>query len=232
MISIIIPTWNEEKYLPKILNCIKNQTYKDYEIIVADAGSTDSTTKYAKKYGCKVVKGGMPSIGRNNGAKIAKGKILLFLDADVQFDNNFLENSVNEIRSREIDVAGTYIYPLSDKLIDKIFLGTFNFWTYATQLFYPNAFGGGLFCENELHKKIKGFDKNIKLSEDMDYAKRAGNIGKFRTLRTVKIGFSMRRYDGEGRLNVGFKLLLSFFYRIFFGEIKSDIFNYKMKYKR
>ena len=93
MISIIIPAYNEEKYLPKLLECIKKQTYKGYEIIVADAGSKDRTGQIAKKYGCKVVKGGMPAVGRNNGAKVAKGNILLFLDADVQINRDFIKKA-------------------------------------------------------------------------------------------------------------------------------------------
>ena len=90
MLSIIIPAYNEEKYLPRLLRCIKEQTYKDYEIIIADANSTDKTRQIAKKYGCKIAKGGLPAVGRNNGAKIAKGDILLFLDADAKFNKNFL----------------------------------------------------------------------------------------------------------------------------------------------
>ena len=232
-LSIIIPTWNEEDYLPKLLGCLKKQAFKNYEIIVADANSTDKTRQIARKYGCKIANsGGHPGIGRNNGAKKAKGKILLFLDADVKVESNFLENAVNEINNRDIDVAGTRIYPLSNKIIDKIFLGIFNFWISATQKFYQNAFGGGIFCKKKLHEKINGFDETIKLSEDMDYVKRAGKFGKFRILKSVKIGFSMRRYDNEGRLKVGLKLLLSVFHRIFLGEIKSDVFKYEMKYKK
>ena len=121
MISIIIPTFNEEKYLPKLLNCIKKQTYKNYEVIIADANSKDKTKAIAKKYGCKTVKGGLPAVGRNNGAKIAKDGILLFLDADVQFDKNFLENAVKEMKTRNLDAAGCYISPLSYNVIDKIF---------------------------------------------------------------------------------------------------------------
>ena len=231
-LSIIIPTWNEEKYFPKLLDCIKNQTFKNYEIIIADANSTDDTTRIAMRHGCKVVKGGLPSVGRNNGAKKAKGEILLFLDADVQFDNKFLENSINEIKDRNIDAAGTKIYPLSNKLIDRIFLRIFNFWSILTQGFYPNAFGGGIFCKKSIHKKINGFDETIKLSEDMDYVKRAGKIGKFRILKNVKIGFSMRRYENEGRFKIGFKLFLSAIYRLTVGEIRSNVFKYKMKYKK
>ena len=124
MISIIIPTLNEEKCLPKLLKCIKEQTYKYYEIIVADADSKDKTKQIARKFGCKVVKsGGLPAVGRNNGAKAAKGGILLFLDADSLIENNFLENAVNDMERRKLDAAGSYLYPLGNRLLDRFFFG-------------------------------------------------------------------------------------------------------------
>ena len=54
MLSIIIPTLNEEDYLPKLLDSITNQTFKDYEIIIADAGSKDETINIAQSYRCKM----------------------------------------------------------------------------------------------------------------------------------------------------------------------------------
>ncbi|MBW2976215.1 glycosyltransferase [Candidatus Woesearchaeota archaeon] len=231
MISIIIPAWNEEKYLPQLLDSIKNQTYRNYELIVADAGSKDQTVKIAKKYGCKVVKGGMPAVGRNNGAKAASGNILLFLDADVQLDNDFLKNASSEIRKRKIDVAGVYIHPLTNKLIDKIYLKIFNFCVFTTQFFYPNAYGGGIFCKKWLHNKLGGFDETIKLGEDLDYVQRCGKHGKFRIIQT-KINFSMRRFEKEGRLKVGVRHVLSAIYRVLFGQIRSDSFKYNLRYKR
>ncbi|PIV12587.1 MAG: teichoic acid biosynthesis protein, partial [Candidatus Nealsonbacteria bacterium CG03_land_8_20_14_0_80_36_12] len=97
MLSIIIPTLNEEKYLPSLLEEIKKQNFSDYEIIVADGGSEDKTVKIARNYGCKIVKGGLPAKGRNEGAKIAEGDILLFMDADNIFlPENFLKNLLEE----------------------------------------------------------------------------------------------------------------------------------------
>lgn len=232
MISIIIPAYNEEKYLPLLLKSIRNQTYKDYEIIVADAGSSDKTRQIARKYGCRIAKGGLPAAGRNNGAKAARGSILLFLDADVEFGGNFLKNAVNEFKKRELDIAGFYIHPIGNNAVDKIFFSIFNLWIFATQLFYPNASGSGILCRKWLHKKINGFDETIKLSEDMDYAKRCGKYGRFRIIKSAKSYIAMRRFDKEGRLNVGFKLLLSAFYRILFGEIRSDIFRYNLRYRK
>jgi len=232
MISIIIPAFNEEGYLPRLLESIKKQAYKNYEIIVADANSKDKTRQIAKRYGCRIVKGGMPAVGRNNAAKAAKGDILLFLDADIQFDKNFLKNTIKEFEERNLNVAGCYIRPLGNNIIDKIFFEIFNLWIFITQFFYPNASGSGIFCKKWLHKKVQGFDETIKLSEDMDYVKKCSRYGKFRILRTAKSYVSMRRFEKEGRFKVGLKLFLSALYRLFFGEIRSDVFKYNLRYKK
>ena len=65
MLSIIIPTLNEEKYLPLLLEAIKKQKVDgNLEIIVADAGSQDRTIEIARDFGCKIVPGGLPARGR------------------------------------------------------------------------------------------------------------------------------------------------------------------------
>ena len=97
MVSIIIPTLNEEEYLPRLLQSIKEQKYKDYEIIVADAGSQDKTLEVAKKYGAVITGGGHPGKGRNEGVKVAHGNAFLFLDADVSLPKNFLSEFMGEV---------------------------------------------------------------------------------------------------------------------------------------
>ena len=232
MISIVIPTWNEEKCLPKLLGSIKKQSYKNYEVIVADANSRDKTRQIAKKYGCRVVKGGMPAVGRNNGAKAAKGDILLFLDADVQLDKDFLKKALNEINKRKLDVAGAYTQPLTNNFIDEVYLKIFNFILFVTQFFYPNAYGGSIFCKKWLHEKVKGFDETIKLGEDLDYVQRCGKQGRFRFIKCIKVYFSMRRFEDEGRLKVGIRHFLSASYRILFGQIRSNMFKYNLRYRK
>ncbi|HLC50656.1 MAG TPA: glycosyltransferase [Candidatus Nanoarchaeia archaeon] len=233
MISIIIPTWNEEECLPKLLECIKKQSYKDYEIIVADANSKDKTVTIAKKHGCKIVKSGsLPGVGRNNGAKIAKGDILVFLDADVLLDNNFLKNAVKEFEKRKLDCASVKIVPQGNKFIDRLFLGAFNSWVIATQTFYPHAIGACIICRKELHNKIKGFDEKIAVAEDMEYVKRCAKYGKFRILKNSKVYFSMRRYESHGHLNVAAKIVLGEIHRMFAGELRKDVFNYQVRYRK
>ena len=103
--SIIIPTYNEEEYLPILLKSIKKQDFNSYEIIVADANSTDKTREIAEEYGCRVVDGGLPAVGRNNGAKVAKGEYLLFLDSDLELTEDYLRNVIYEFRMERLGIA-------------------------------------------------------------------------------------------------------------------------------
>jgi glycosyltransferase involved in cell wall biosynthesis len=103
-VSVIIPAYNEEKYIRKCLDSLLTQTYKDVEIIVIDDGSTDKTLKilrdYEKKYeNVKILtqKHKGPGEARNLGAKEAKGEILALVDADMEFDERYIEKLIEPI---------------------------------------------------------------------------------------------------------------------------------------
>lgn len=226
-LSIIIPTLNEARSLPALLSSIKDQDFTDYEIIVADNNSTDGTKRVAEESGCKIVPGGMPAVGRNNGAKIAKGKYLLFLDADVILSGNFINDAINEMEYKDIDVATCSIIPISEKMIDAILHEVANAYIFLTQYFYPHAPGFCILIKKKLHDKIGGFDESLKLAEDHDYVKRAEEEGKFRLLKKAKVFVSIRRLKSDGRLNVSTKYLLCELYRMMMGEIRTDAFRYK-----
>ena len=93
-VSIIVPTLNEEKSIQDFLGSLKKQTWKNFEIIVIDGGSTDKTVDIAKYHQAKViVKEELREFpSRNIGAKMAKGEILLFTCADVMFPSDLLAN--------------------------------------------------------------------------------------------------------------------------------------------
>ncbi len=226
MISIIIPTLNEEKYLPILLKAIKKQSYKDYEIIVADANSKDKTVKIAKKYGCKVVKGGLPPVGRNNGAKAAKGEFLLFLDSDVFFDKDFLQSLIKQFKSKKIDAMSAFINPDSGKLIDRIFTFITNIYYFLLQKISPHASGFYIFIKRDVHRKINGFNESLKLSEDHDYVIRASKVSRFSYLYRPQLTFSSRRFEKEGRLKLALIYIYAEIYRLFKKEIKRDIVKY------
>jgi glycosyltransferase involved in cell wall biosynthesis len=226
ILSIIIPTLNEEKYLPILLSQIKKQNFSDYEIIVADAGSTDRTVEIAQSFGCKIVKGGLPARGRNEGAKVAKGDILLFMDADnIYLPNGFLEKLIFEFKKRNLGVASFPIYPKGN-FIDKTcyffynkFVEIFQNWT----AFATNC----VLIKREIFEKVGGFDEQILIGEDHDLAKRAKKISKFGFIKTEPILTSPRRFELEGRIKTYGKYILAGVYMMFFGPVKKKIFEYR-----
>ena len=226
-ISVIIPALNEEKSLPYTLESIKEQYFNDFEIIIADAGSTDNTVAIAEKYGCKVVKGGMPAVGRNAGAKAASGGWLLFLDADVYLADKFMTFLIEEAQESGADIASCAIIPLSDKIIDQIMHATANAYINLTQYFYPHAPGFCIFVKKSLHNRIGGFDESLKLAEDHEYVKRAMEVGQYKILKKPKIYVSVRRLESDGRFNVAAKYVACEVYRAVLGEIRTDLFKYK-----
>lgn len=232
MLSIIIPTFNEEKFLPHLLNSLHKQTFKDFEIIVADNNSTDSTRAIALKAGTKVVSGGLPARGRNNGARIACSERLLFLDADVILPPDFLEKAISELIENNLDVASCYVQPLSEKRVDQFLHKTVNQYFRYTKKVFPHAPGFCIFSKKEIHQKIGGFDERIKLAEDHDYVSRASKISNFGFLQSVKIPVSVRRLDKDGRLNISAKYIVAEAHLIFLGPIYSNIFNYKFGYSQ
>ena len=198
-LSIIIPTYNEEEYLPILLKSIKEQDFEDYEIIIADANSKDNTIKIAKDYDCIVVEGGMPGVGRNSGAKVAKGEILLFLDSDLKLTLNYLQKLIDEIEEDGIDIGITQINPLSEKKRDKILHDLANWFMIAFEKIKPHGAGCyGIIAKKHLHDYHDGFDESLNFGEDTDYIERLAKNNKFKVLRNPKIYVSTRRLEEEG----------------------------------
>jgi glycosyltransferase involved in cell wall biosynthesis len=109
-VSAIIPTYNEERYISKCLDSLLAQDYEDLEIIVVDDGSTDKTAEiveeYVKKHDkIKLIGQGHrgPGAARNRGAEIAKGEILVLVDADMTFEKNYIFELTKPIRDGEAE---------------------------------------------------------------------------------------------------------------------------------
>ena len=105
--SIIIPNYNEEKYIRKCLDSIFNQTIDNtkYEVIVIDDGSTDKSVDIITKYNVKLLNSNRLGAGgaRNKGIDIAKGKYIILLDADdYLYKNNVLEKLDKELDNQDI----------------------------------------------------------------------------------------------------------------------------------
>lgn len=229
MISIIIPTLNEEHYLPKLLSSIKNQAYSDFEIIISDGGSTDNTKKIALDNNCKFIsdsKHHHHSWQRNNGADIALGDILIFFDADTILQDGFLEKVINEFESRNLFGAGFYIHFSPNKPSYNVYSFLYNFFCFFRQYFAPASIGAGIIARRETHNLIKGFDTEIYVAEDYDYCYRISRQGKFRMIKSIKLLYSSRRLEKEGGLAVGLKWGFMALYTLFNFKIKKKIIKY------
>lgn len=92
-ISIVVPTLNSEKTISKCMDSILSSSYRDYEVIIVDGGSSDKTLELLEGYEAKLIelKGAGAAKARNFGAKSADGNILLFLDSDVLIGRKGLE---------------------------------------------------------------------------------------------------------------------------------------------
>ena len=221
-LSIIIPTKNEEELLPRLLESITSQDFSDYEVIVADADSTDRTREIAADGGARVVDGGMPGVGRNNGARASSGDFLVFLDADVIIPEHFLKNLYNEMQERFIDVATCSIKPISNIQLDRIIHKLINLTILANLRVDPKAFGFCIFISRRLFDRVGGFDETIKVAEDNDLVKRASEYRPLRFINSTYIHVSVRRFEKEGRLAYMAKGIGLNVYRIFKGEIRYD----------
>lgn len=227
-ISVIIPAFNEEKLLPKLLGDLFKQSLQPDEVIVADADSTDCTAAKAREAGCRVVKGGMPAVGRNAGAAVANGELLIFLDADARISKHFLSLVQKEVDEKFLDLATCELVPISKEDIDKtLFLLTNLTVRLSSHTTNPRAAGSCIIVTKRLFERVGGFDQKLRLAEDHNFVKRACAFRKLQVLDSPKVRISVRRLTKEGRLRLINKYLKVELYLLFKGDITKDIIEYE-----
>jgi glycosyltransferase involved in cell wall biosynthesis len=228
IVSIIIPTYNEEKILESTLKAIRNQDYKKYEIIVSDSRSKDRTRAIAKKYRARVIvderKG--VSAGRNLGARFAKGEILLFVDADTVL----MENSVSEIVKSfsKTKVVGVTC-PIFPSKPNKKNLGMYL--TYnrlvkgSIRTNRPHVGGMCMALRKKSFFDVGAFDESIAAFEDVDMSLRISKKGKFVFNENTFAVTSPRRVEAWGH-SASFRKYLKFYLKYLMG-MKTKIDEYK-----
>ncbi len=200
MISIIIPACNEEKYLAETINAIKEQEYKEYEIIVVCDGCTDSTEKIARKFTKKVVslkRRVGPANAKNRGGDVATGSNLVFLDADTRLTAKTL-SEIAKVLEKDKGIIGTCkITPSNKALKHRFFMGLKN------RVMCPLGVSNGIiFCSKETFHDFKGFNPKLKKGEDGDFVRKIKKQRKFIILQTPIIS-STRRFEKKGYVKIG-----------------------------
>jgi len=226
-LSVIIPTLNEEKRLPALLQALQAQTRPPDEILVADAGSQDRTAEIAHQAGVRLIAGGRPAVGRNAGAHQARGDLLLFLDADVLPPPFFVEAFLREFQRRHLDVASPRIAPLEPTALNFLVCEITNLYLQIMEPISPHAPGFCLLARRPIHERIGGFDETVLLAEDHRYAQMANRVGRFGIATSVKIPVSMRRLEKEGLVRLAFKYAYSEIYALSGRPVHSLPFTYE-----
>ncbi|MCK7544039.1 glycosyltransferase [Marinobacter bryozoorum] len=193
-ISFIIPTLNEEKNLPRLLNSIqKTMGEFIYEVLVVDNGSNDKTQNIALTHNTKLLVDQEATIGglRNIGARSASYDILVFLDADISLEPNWIYKLQEDIKSWPKDdliiTGNSYLVPESSSLVEKHWFSKL----VNTNDNYINS--GHLITTTTMFKKVNGFNEDLRTGEDYDFCRRAKNkngvVRKCKNLKGFHHGF-------------------------------------------
>ncbi|MCG6896046.1 MAG: glycosyltransferase [Thiocapsa sp.] len=228
--SVIIPALNESKLLPGLLDRLDRQTFRDFEVVVADAGSSDGTREICKSRGVVLTDGGMPAVGRNRGAALARGEWLFFLDADVMPPPDFLAKALGEMTAEGIRLATCSFEPDSDRPLDQLLFELANLYVRLSLKSDPHAGGFAIFVDHTLFDRVGGFDEQLRLAEDHDFVKRAARYAPLHLLQSTSIRMSVRRLEKDGRFSYSAKCIQVELYRLFKGEITEDIVDYQFGY--
>lgn len=188
-VSVIIPAYNAEKTIEDLIRSISNQTFskEKSEVIVVNDCSTDSTldilTKLQQDFHFRIVSHNENkglSAARNTGIKTSRGKILIFLDADMIVDENYIENHINFQNNRNVIGILGKIYPGKDVKMDKyqkyLYKSRRGFKRFdpGTPLPYYTFLFNNTSIKREVIENCGMFDENIKIygGEDTEFAYR------------------------------------------------------------
>jgi glycosyltransferase involved in cell wall biosynthesis len=120
-VSVVIPVYNGARTIPRTIKCLLNQTYRPYEIIIVDDGSTDGTAQALEIYAGHVIYIFQPNRGpaaaRNTGIKAARGNLIAFTDSDCLPDEGWLLNLVAEFDSPLVAGVGGLVKSADDSCI-------------------------------------------------------------------------------------------------------------------
>jgi len=207
--SIVIPVLNEEKALPALLSDLAHQTTRDYEVIVVDGESTDKTVARAKEWASKlphltILSSKIRNVShqRNQGALKARGKYILWNDADNNLPKYYLEGLRFNLHVRPVDTFTVWCNPDTDKSSDKTIATYLNLLVETAYLLgNPAAFGAMIGCRTQIFPKTGGFNPEVGFAEDTEFVRQAYKKGcSFVVFHEPRYVYSLRRFRKIGML--------------------------------
>lgn len=235
--SVIIPTLNEEKYLPDLLIDLVGQNFRRFEVIVVDGHSDDRTVSLAKSYGrklgcLKIVDSPQRNLQlqRNLGAAKAKGKYIVLLEADVRLPPNYLREIYAEINQSKRVILTTLMDPDRTTPVNLAVARLANILTlFLNHTGKPFAGGFNTIVRRDIFDKAGGYREDLAISDDHDFATRVLAMGY--TLKVVgktKIIYSFRRIRSKGVTSTLWVYVYAGIRFIFLGPLQKKQFRFDM----
>jgi len=203
VISLVIPAYNEARLLPRLLDSVetaRSRYRRGVQVIVADNASTDATAAIAAARGCEVARVEKRRIAaaRNGGARLAKGEMLSFIDADSSIHPDTF-SAIDQALARADVVGGaTGVWP------ERWSLGIAATWMAMMPVVWLTGMDTGVvFCRRADFEALGGYDEERELAEDVAFMWALKRLGarcgrKLVRLTHVKAMASMRKFDRHG----------------------------------
>lgn len=213
--SIVIPSLNEEKYLPHLLTDLAAQTFTGFEVIHVDGESEDKTVARVQSFSSKLKITQLStskrnvSFQRNLGGTHSKGEWIIFMDADNRLAPTFLEDIFKQLEIHpEIDVFTTWI--VTD-LKSKVYQMLVSMMNTGLDLYQaigkPTSFGALIGCRRSVFKEVK-FDEHQKVLEDTLFITEVVKKKfRFHIFHEPRYNYSLRRVKKEGLLKISLQVL-------------------------
>lgn len=206
LISVVIPAYNEEKYISACMTALKKQTFTDFEIIVVVQG-TDKTATICRSFGCRVILQTTPSISlaRATGCATAKGDIIACTDADTRPEINWLATIAAQLADpRVFAIAGPITFASAGFpgwLLSHYLLVL----AYICRFFnYTVVYGNNFAITKAAYIQSGGFNPRLTIFEDMDLANRVSKLGQVKYCSFLNVLTSSRRLQRHGFLNFAY----------------------------
>lgn len=195
-VSIIIPVYNEENYIGSCLTSVRQLDYRAdlIEVIVVDNGSEDRTIEIVKNFNCRIEV--FPKINvsalRNRGAKIARGNILAFLDADCTVECDWIKNALTKFNDPQVGVVGCskFLIPDNSSWIEK----AWNSQKKKIEGYVSWVGSGNLIIKKDLFEGLDGFNEGIITSEDCDLCFKLAKLN-FKVYSTASVSVTHLKYN-------------------------------------
>ena len=214
-ITIVVPCKNEEDYISHLLDALREQNIGGTRVIIADC-STDRTRQVIRDNSAdlnvEIIDGGPVSIAKNNGARLVTTPYILFIDADVRFfKSTVIQDAVETIESKNLDLVGLNIKCYDNDMRAKIGFTAFNLINHTLKYFSPFAVGAFMLTRREQFEEFGGFPEQFATSEDY-FLSRKYSPRKFKIVKH-HFGQDSRRFKKMGYFGMGKYLIKNFINR-------------------